>query len=129
VFLQAAVAAGHENLHYLIQREIDDPSVALDVFVEEAVRPRVDYIASIVERMTGRSASDPLTLRCVGSVLSQAVPYVRQNPIGERLGLRFRGTPAEIEDAARHIAEFSAAGIRASAGLIGTTSAERRPLH
>src|SRR5262249_13278380 len=129
VFLQAALAAGHENLHHLIQREPDDPTVALDAFVDEAVRPRVEYIASIVARMTGRSASDPLTLRCVGSVLSQALPYVRQNPIAERLGFRFRGTIADIEAAARHIADFSVAGIRATAFDAVTGSAERRPLH
>jgi AcrR family transcriptional regulator len=134
VFLQSALAAGHENLHQLIQREIDDPSVALDAFVDEAVRPRVEYIASIVAAMTGHRPSDPLTLRCVGSILAQAIPYVRQNPIAERLGFRFRGAPAEIEAAARHIAEFSAAGVRAvlSSPLpavtprYGPTSADRR---
>jgi TetR/AcrR family transcriptional regulator, regulator of cefoperazone and chloramphenicol sensitivity len=117
VFLLRALTPGHENLHHLIQREIDDPTSALDAFVEEAVRPRVDYIASIVAEMTGRDKRDPVTLRCVGSVLSQALLYVRhKNPIAERLGYSFRGTPAEIDEAARHIARFSAAGIRAVAG-------------
>jgi AcrR family transcriptional regulator len=117
VFLQKALAPGHENLHHLIQREIDDPTAALDAFVEEAVRPRVEYIASIVAEMTGRDPSDAVVLRCVGSVLPQVMVYVRQNPIAERLGFRFRGTPAEIDDAARHIAEFTAAGIRAVAAV------------
>jgi AcrR family transcriptional regulator len=116
VFLQRALAPGHENLHHLIQREIDDPTAALDAFVDEAVRPRVDYIASIVAEMTGRDKRDPVTLRCVGSVLSQALLYIRnRNPIAERLGYTFRGTPAEIDDAAMHIARFSAAGIHAVA--------------
>jgi TetR/AcrR family transcriptional regulator, regulator of cefoperazone and chloramphenicol sensitivity len=130
VFLHKALAAGHENLHHLIQREIDDPTVALDAFVDEAVRPRVEYIASIVAEMTGRDPYDPLTLRCVGSILAQSIPIVRQNSIAERLGFRFRGTPAEIEEAARHIAEFSVAGIRATARVAGLSGpAERRPLH
>jgi AcrR family transcriptional regulator len=113
VFLQRALTPGHENLHQLIQREIDDPTAALDAFVEEAVRPRVEYIASIVAEMTGRDARDPLTLRCVGSILSQVLVYVRKNPIADRLGFSFRGS--DIDAAARHIAAFSAAGVRAIA--------------
>jgi TetR/AcrR family transcriptional regulator, regulator of cefoperazone and chloramphenicol sensitivity len=115
VFLQRALTPGHENLHQLIQREIDDPTAALDAFVEEAVRPRVEYIASIVAEMTGRDARDPLTLRCVGSILSQVLVYVRKNPIADRLGFSFRGSADEIDAAARHIAAFSAAGVRAIA--------------
>ena len=115
IFLSRVTAPGHENLHRLIQREIDDPTAALDAFVEEAVRPRVDYIASIVVEMIGGEPTDPDVLRCVGSILSQAVVYVRRNPVAERLGFSFKGSPADIDDAARHIAAFSLAGVRAVA--------------
>ena len=115
IFLSRATAPGHENLHRLIQREIDDPTAALDAFVEEAVRPRVEYIASIVVEMIGGEPTDPDVLRCVGSILSQAVVYVRRNPVAERLGFSFKGSPADIDDAARHIAAFSLAGVRAVA--------------
>ena len=115
IFLSRVTAPGHENLHRLIQREIDDPTAALDAFVEEAVRPRVEYIASIVVEMIGGEPTDPDVLRCVGSILSQAVVYVRRNPVAERLGFSFKGSPADIDEAARHIAAFSLAGVRAVA--------------
>src|SRR5262245_20723831 len=115
IFLTRVCAPGHENLHRLIQREIDDPTAALDAFVEEAVRPRVEYIASIVVEMIGGEPTDADVLRCVGSILPLAVVYVRKNPIAERLGFSFKGTPAEIDEAARHIARFSLAGVRAIA--------------
>jgi len=115
VFLRRVTSPGHESVHRLIQREIDDPTAAFDAFVEEGVRPRVEYIAGVVAEMIGRRPSDRLALRCVGSILSQTIVYVRKNPIAERLGFSFRGTPAEIEEAARHIADFSVAGIRAIA--------------
>ena len=116
IFLTRVTAAGHENLHHLIQREIDDPTAALDAFVEEAVRPRMEYIASIVVEIIGGEPTDPHVLRCVGSILSQAIMYVRiRNPIAERLGFTFEATPAEIDEAARHIAAFSLAGVRAVA--------------
>jgi AcrR family transcriptional regulator len=115
MFLSRVTAPGHENLHRLIQREIDDPTAALDAFVEEAVRPRVEYIASIVVEMIGGEPTDPDILRCVGSILSQTVVYVRRNPVAERLGFSFKGSPADIDAAARHIAAFSLAGVRAVA--------------
>jgi AcrR family transcriptional regulator len=115
VFLRRVMTPGHENVHRLIQREIDDPTAAFDALVEEGVRPRVEYIASVVAEMIGREPSDRLALRCVGSILSQTIVYIRKNPIAERFGFAFRGTPAQIEEAARHIADFSVAGIRAIA--------------
>jgi len=115
VFLRRVLSADHHTVHRLIQRELDDPTEALDALVEQGVRPRVDYLASLVADMTGGRATDQLTLRCVGSILSQTLVYARRNPIAERLGFTFSGTPKQIDDAARHIAEFSVAGIRAVA--------------
>jgi len=115
VFLRRVLSADHHTVHRLIQRELDDPTEALDALVEQGVRPRVDYLASLVADMTGGKPTDQITLRCVASILSQTLVYVRRNPIAERLGFTFSGTPKQIEDAARHIAEFSVAGIRAVA--------------
>ena len=53
-------------------------------------------------------------MRCVVSIQSQSVAYL-PNPIAARIGLKAKLTPAEIDEVARHIAEFSLAGIRALA--------------
>ncbi len=47
-------------------------------------------------------------------VQTQAIAYV-PNAIGARIGLKAKPTPAEIDEIARHITEFSRAGIRALA--------------
>jgi len=116
VFLRRVLSSDHQTVHQLIQRELDDPTPALDALIEQGVRPRVEYLASLVSAMTGGKPTDPLTLRCVGSIMSQTLIYVRRNPIAERLGFTFTGTPKQIDEAARHIAEFSVAGIQAVAG-------------
>jgi AcrR family transcriptional regulator len=113
VFLRRVLPPGHETVHRLIQREIDDPTPALDALIEQGVRPRIEYLSAIVAKMIGCDPSDRRVLRCVGSILSQTIIYVRKNPIAERLGFTFRGTPAQIDEAARHITEFSVAGVRA----------------
>jgi hypothetical protein len=51
----------------------------------------------------------------VGSILAQTIIWVRKNPIAERLGFVFKPTPDNIDMVARHITDFSVAGIRAVA--------------
>ena len=53
-------------------------------------------------------------MRSVVSVQAQSVAYL-PSAIGVRLGQKTRLTPAEIDDIARHVSEFSLAGIRALA--------------
>ncbi len=115
VFLRRVLSPGHETVHRLIQREFDDPTAALDELVERGIRPRVEYLATVVAEITGCEPTDPLALRCVGSIMSQTLVYARRNPVAQRLGFRFTGSPKQIDEAARHIAEFSVAGVRAVA--------------
>lgn len=122
LFLHRLLAPGSETIHKLVNREVTDPTPALDDLIEQAVRPRVEYLSGVIAGIMGCELSDPRVLRCVGSVQSQSIMYAKPNPIAERLGFRFRATSSEIDEAARHIAEFSVAGVRA----IGHTVAPRR---
>jgi hypothetical protein len=62
--------------------------------------------------MIGCDASSQRVLRSVASIQTQFVAYL-PNPVAARLGFDFRPTPAQIDQVARHIAEFSIGGIRA----------------
>jgi hypothetical protein len=87
----------------------------MDTMIDQALRPRLEFFAAVVAKLMGCEPADPRVLRCVGSILAQTIIYVRKNPMAERLGFVFKPTPENIEAAARHIAEFSVAGIRAIA--------------
>ncbi len=126
VFLERVLAPEHQTLHRLIQREIDEPTVELDALVDQAVRPRLEYLSALVAELIGGSPSEDITLRCVGSLMSQTVFYIRRNPVAERLGFSFTGTPEQINQAARHIVEFSIGGIRAVARQRPERTAARR---
>jgi AcrR family transcriptional regulator len=115
VFLRRVLNPEYETVHRLIQREIDHPTPAMDTLVEQAARPRLEFFAVVVAELMGCDPAEPRVLRCVGSILAQTIIYVRKNPIAERLGFVFKPTSENIELAARHIAEFSVAGIRAIA--------------
>jgi AcrR family transcriptional regulator len=112
LFLRQLLRPGTETLHRLIQREMHDPTPALDALVEQGVRPRVAYLCEIVSDMIGCDAADPRVLRCAASIQAQAVSYI-PNPIARRLGFHFEPTQTQIDDAARHIADFSVAGVHA----------------
>ena len=98
----------------LINREVADPTPALDTLVEQGLRPRLEYLAGIVAEILACPASDPRVMRSVVSVQAQSVAYL-PSAIGVRLGQKTRLTPTEIDDIARHVSEFSLAGIRALA--------------
>jgi TetR/AcrR family transcriptional regulator, regulator of cefoperazone and chloramphenicol sensitivity len=114
VFLHRVLPAGTEAVHRLITREMNDPTPALDTLVEQGVRPRVEYLSGVIARMLDCDPRDERVIRCVASVQAQAVAYF-PNPIAARMGFAFKPTPAEIDKAARHIAVFSIAGVRAIA--------------
>jgi AcrR family transcriptional regulator len=112
VFLQRVLTPGREGIHRIITREMNDPTPLLDDLVEQGVRPRIEYLSTLIARILGCGPDDQRVLRCVGSVQAQAVAYF-PNPIAERLGFAFEATPAQIKKAAAHIATFSIAGVRA----------------
>jgi TetR/AcrR family transcriptional regulator, regulator of cefoperazone and chloramphenicol sensitivity len=115
VFLRRVLNPEYETVHRLIQREIDHPTPAMDALVEQAARPRLEFLSGVVAELMECEPDDPRVLRCVGSILAQTIIWVRRNPIAERLGFVFKPTPENIESAARHITDFSVAGIRAVA--------------
>jgi TetR/AcrR family transcriptional regulator, regulator of cefoperazone and chloramphenicol sensitivity len=115
VFVRRLLDSGaHSWLHRLINREISDPTPALDALVEQGVRPRIEYLSHLVGEMIGSDPSDERVLRCVASIQAQSIAYL-PNPIADRLGLTFTPTAAHIDEVARHIADFSIAGVHAIA--------------
>jgi TetR/AcrR family transcriptional regulator, regulator of cefoperazone and chloramphenicol sensitivity len=115
VFLRRVLNPEYETVHRLIQREIDHPTPAMDALVEQAARPRLEFLGGVVAELMECEPADPRVPRCVGSIMAQTIIWVRKNPIAERLGFVFKPTPDNIDMAARHITDFSVAGIRAIA--------------
>jgi AcrR family transcriptional regulator len=129
LFLRRLLAPGHETIHKLIDREVANPTPALDDLVEQGVRPRMDYLAGVIAEMMDCDPSDGRVRLSVMSVQSQSLIYARRNPIAERLGFSAKPSRAEIDEAARHIATFSIAGIRGvrRAGKTRRITGKRRP--
>jgi AcrR family transcriptional regulator len=108
-FVSRLLAGGPRTVHRLIQREMGDPTPALEQLVEEGVRPRFQYLGELVAEILGCPPSDPRVLRCVSSIQAQALAVV-PNAIAARLGLA--PAQADAEAMAAHITAFSLVGMR-----------------
>jgi TetR/AcrR family transcriptional regulator, regulator of cefoperazone and chloramphenicol sensitivity len=106
---------GDSWLHRLLSREVADPTPSLDDIVDRAIRPRIRHVAGLVAELMQCDVRDARVGRSVASIQAQCVMAL-PHPIRDRLGPRPRWTTAGVEDMARHIADFSVAGIRALAG-------------
>jgi hypothetical protein len=113
VYLTHLLGGGGDTwLHRFMARELADPTPALDAIVDQGVRPRIEYLASVVAELLDRPCSDPRVQDCVASIQAQCLIGL-PHPIGDRLRRHFRRTPIDIERLANHIYAFSLAGIRA----------------
>jgi AcrR family transcriptional regulator len=113
IFVHRFLESGNDAVHRLITREVHDPTPAIDALVEQGVKPRVEYLSGVLAKMMRCSPSDKRVLRCLASIQAQSVAYLH-NPIAERLGFTLEPkTPAQIDEIADHIAQFSLAGVRA----------------
>jgi AcrR family transcriptional regulator len=117
IFVRRVLTPGNDTVHKLINREMTDPTPALDVLVEQGVRPRVEYLSGLIADIIGCAPTDQRVLRCVASVQSQTLSYL-PNPIAARLGFANKPTAANLRDIADHITEFSLAGIHAVGHIV-----------
>ena len=95
----------------IMARELADPTPALDRIVREAIKPMHDYLAKLVREIAEAELDEAELRRCVHSILGQCLFYRHSQPVLQRLHPRLRYTHKEIQAIAKHIADFSLAGI------------------
>jgi hypothetical protein len=100
----------------LIARELMDPTPALDLIVEKGIKPTSQRMGAMVAELLGTSLDDARVWQCFLSIQAQCLFYKSGKPITVRMSPPgFKYTPEIIDGLARHIADFSLAGIRAIA--------------
>jgi AcrR family transcriptional regulator len=98
----------------LMAREMTEPSGALDIIVEEAIRPQAREMEKIINELTMGKVSKERVWMLGFSVVSQCLFYLHDRPLIERLHPKFATKPPSIETLVDHIYEFSLAAIRAA---------------
>jgi AcrR family transcriptional regulator len=115
IFLQKVVEGRNSWIHQLMMHELSDPTPALDLVVDEVLRPRMAYLTGIIARLIGTGEDDPRVARCLMSVQAQIHTLLVRNPFADRLVPDRSVTAEGVGAIARHIARFSLAGIQAMA--------------
>ncbi len=98
----------------LMAREMTEPSDALDIIVEEAIRPQAREMEKIINELTKGKVSKDRVWMIGFSVVSQCLFYLHDRPLIERLYPKFASKPPSIEQLVDHIYAFSLAAIRAA---------------
>ncbi len=111
--LNRLLGEGRPNWHMkLAARELIEPTPALDVIVEEAIRPLSKELEFIVRELLGSKADDELVRLCMLSVVSQCGFYHHSMAVISRLYPVQKFASQDIERLADHITRFSLSAMK-----------------
>jgi AcrR family transcriptional regulator len=100
----------------LMSREMMEPTPALEVLVEEEIRPRAELLEEIVRELLGRRTISEQVRLCVRSIIGQCLFYHHARPVIMRLDPQQQFGPHDIERVADHVTQFSLAALQQLAG-------------
>ena len=96
----------------LMAREMAEPSPAMREAIEKGIRKAVGLLKQIVAEILGPDAEKQSVDRCVASVIGQCLFYHHGRHIAARVLPHVAIAPENVDNLARHIADFSLAGIK-----------------
>lgn len=96
----------------VMMHELAQPTAALDVVVEQMVRPNSRILCAIVGKLLDRPADDEITRLSAASVIAQVVHHVHAKPVISKLWPEMSANPARMEKITSHITDFSLAALR-----------------
>ena len=103
-------------VHRLVQHELSRPTELATRILQEAMAPRIRYLADIVAELLSCPKKDPRVMHCVASVHGLCLVYSRM-VLADRFKAVMPDLAADgsfdVEDAVAHVSAFSLAGIRA----------------
>jgi AcrR family transcriptional regulator len=100
----------------VLSREMVDPSPAIEMVVDEFIRPSFDYLRGIVRTLAGPDADERAVRLAARSIVAQCAFYHHARSLIERLSPDEPRDPAAIRALAEHVARFSLEGLRRPEG-------------
>ena len=95
----------------LLAREFTESTGALDVLVEDFIKPTFIKLSSIVREIVGNKSPDKKVELCAMSIIGQCLYFRNARPIIFRLRHKEGYTNEDIKEIAEHIINFSLKGL------------------
>lgn len=97
----------------LLAKEMSDPGPTLDLLVEQNIRPQFQRVVGMVRDILGPNVDEMQVRDSVRSIIGQCLFYHFARHTLAKLDPAAVATPERIEQLARHITQFSLAGLEA----------------
>ena len=95
----------------LLAWEMVEPSPAIKIIVERDLKPEHQFFASLIRDIAGDTLNDDELLKCVFSIIGQAVFYAHSRPVHALVVPQITYDDAGIRQIAEHIYRFSLAAL------------------
>jgi TetR/AcrR family transcriptional regulator, regulator of cefoperazone and chloramphenicol sensitivity len=103
----------HDLRFRLMLHELAQPTPALSLVINEAIRPTYNQLRKIIGVILRLPEDHEKTRLCTHSIVGQIAHYVHARPMLACLWPELKMTPQQLERIAKHIAEFSVAYLEA----------------
>jgi AcrR family transcriptional regulator len=124
-FMNRLFDSGRPSWHErLINREMVEPTFALDELIDRNIRPRSAVLQRIIRAFLGSNATDPQVQRAQASIVGQCLFYWNCRPVITRVLPQVGVGPDCIDSIAAHVTAFSLHGLR---GLRAEMDAKENP--
>ena len=110
VLNRIASRSGGTWIHQVMMREISDPTPALDMVLEQVIRPRMTYLCGVISELIGCAADDIRAVRCALSVQSQLFQVLMWTEATMKVAPRLDASNT-LDDVSAHITRFTLGGI------------------
>jgi AcrR family transcriptional regulator len=99
----------------IMAHELVHPTAGLDRVVELAISPNYAVLRGVLSQLLGLPPDHDTTRLCAHSVIGQVVHWAHARPVISRVWPELEMTEARLTQIARHITDFSLAGLRSLA--------------
>ncbi|MGH9402939.1 MAG: TetR/AcrR family transcriptional regulator [Terriglobia bacterium] len=98
----------------ILSREMADPTPDFALVVEKGMRPNFERLANIISELMGLPCQHAAVMNCTMSTMGQCLIYGSTRQMSKYfVPSHVQFTPEVIDGIARHLTQFSLAGIRA----------------
>ena len=114
----------HSHLMRMMSHELVEPSPIVDYIIEQALKPRVDWIRRVVAKLLGPGADEEVIKHCHLSIVGQCAIYHQNLNFIRRIYPDMAIDRQKQNELVEHIYTFSVAGLKAAAAGSASEVAE-----